>query len=393
MSEPLPEPLPEAAPDETAEALRVRLRTPAQILGAVPHLVGFHPEHSLVVLALHGDRSRIGLTLRYDLPPPEYDDRLAADVALRVAHDGAGSALVVCYPSLAATEVGVDADARSPEAVLPRRSLAAAVRAALTDEGVSLTDAFCVMGGRFWSYICSNERCCPPEGRPLAEPDGAVNALAAAQALSGRVVLPDRDALVASVAPDPAYDTPERCAALDRVLEEAADLVLDGRRRDLRQRALAVFEALVTRFAREPGAADVTADELAWAVAGFYDVHVRDAVLAAAAAVPVSRSPWELDDPDSGADLTTYLSLFTVLARRCYPPDDAPVCTALAFAAYGLGDGALAWAALDRALETEPDYSLAQLLAEGLQRQVAPGDLRRTWARAGAEVARLIAED
>jgi hypothetical protein len=57
---------------------------------------------------------------------------------------------------------------------------------------------------------------------------------------------------------------------------------------------------------------------------------------------------------------------------------DAPVCTLLAWIAYGAGDGARANVALDRALGTDPEYSLAVLLRQALDGGVTPREVRRT---------------
>ena len=49
----------------------------------------------------------------------------------------------------------------------------------------------------------------------------------------------------------------------------------------------------------------------------------------------------------------------------------------LGFCAWLAGDGALAWCAVDRCREVDPDYSLADCVAELLTRAVPP----RTWTR------------
>jgi hypothetical protein len=54
----------------TAPATRVRLTDPSELIAAVPHLLGFHPRDSLVVISL--DRRRLGMTLRADLVEQEH---------------------------------------------------------------------------------------------------------------------------------------------------------------------------------------------------------------------------------------------------------------------------------------------------------------------------------
>jgi hypothetical protein len=63
-------------------------------------------------------------------------------------------------------------------------------------------------------------------------------------------------------------------------------------------------------------------------------------------------------------------------------PYDAPAAAMLGWVAYAEGSGVLAAAALERALATDPGYSLALLLSDGLNRQVPPAALRSVWARA-----------
>jgi hypothetical protein len=47
----------------------IRLSSPADLLSAVPHLLGFHPTKSLTLLCLTGSgSSRLGLVARVDLP-------------------------------------------------------------------------------------------------------------------------------------------------------------------------------------------------------------------------------------------------------------------------------------------------------------------------------------
>jgi hypothetical protein len=72
----------------------------------------------------------------------------------------------------------------------------------------------------------------------------------------------------------------------------------------------------------------------------------------------------------------TLLRVLSEAVRRLPPPYDAAVCASLAWVAYANGDGVVANIALDRALETDPTYSLALLIDDALYRQVPPSALQ-----------------
>jgi hypothetical protein len=76
-----------------------------------------------------------------------------------------------------------------------------------------------------------------------------------------------------------------------------------------------------------------------------------------------------------GPELEWDLDVWREVVRRARPDLVAPPATLLALAAWRLGDGALAWVAVERALGTDPGYPLAQLIAEALARGLAPTTL------------------
>jgi len=85
-----------AAPDGSRCAARsvhvetdARLTSPAQLVAALPHWLGFQATESLVVLCLHEPRGRLGLTMRYDLPPVVQEAQLLGEVLARVRHEDA----------------------------------------------------------------------------------------------------------------------------------------------------------------------------------------------------------------------------------------------------------------------------------------------------------------
>src|SRR5690606_18674551 len=167
--------------------------------------------------------------------------------------------------------------------------------------------------------------------------------LAAESALAGQVVLPGREALEASILP-PQGKVAE--VAREQVLT-AADIALAARYLDrgaaaCRAEAIEHIEALARRWA--DGDHTLEPAEAAYAVVSMADKAVRDRAAAVALEVPME----------------TYLALLVQLCRSADPPTTAPVATVLAWVAYMHGEGALANVALDRALECQPGYTMAE---------------------------------
>ena len=184
-----------AGPDEDdAPTAVVRIGGPADILGVLPYRIGFHPSESLVVVCLEGPRRRDRLVMRVDLPSPAERRGVVSDIAERVAHVGASSSVVVVY-----TE---DADAGRGRSRLAHAGLVQALRSALRHREIQLHEALLVRAGRWWSYLCHDSGCCPPEGTPLPEQPTAATLRYAAEAVGqGERVLADRDELRRSVEP------------------------------------------------------------------------------------------------------------------------------------------------------------------------------------------------
>ena len=73
----------------------ITLRSPAELLAVIPHLLGFEPCRCIVVVAIR-DR-RIGLTQRMDLPAHERVGEVSDALVGHVLRDAADAALLVGY--------------------------------------------------------------------------------------------------------------------------------------------------------------------------------------------------------------------------------------------------------------------------------------------------------
>lgn len=239
------------------------------------------------------------------------------------------------------------------------------MRAIRDEPRLDVVEAVLLGRRRWWSY-CEEVGCCPPEGRPLEQRSTALTTLAAAYALTGSAVLPDRAALASSVGVEPDADTPEQRRCLLAAGERASRLTVADRRGSL----LALVDTLAERLT-DPrrSVADTEAVQLATLAR---DVAARDDVLLQAVS-PARREQ--------------VLRVLRAAARRTPSPYDAPLCTMLAWFAYADGDGTLANIALERALRSEPDFPLALLVRASLDRQLPPSSLMEVMGGAAREIA------
>lgn len=335
----------------TDAQVRVKLRSPADIIDAVPYLVGFEPQRSLVVLSLRGPRSRLGLTARIDLPAARSATACARNFVGYLKRDGAARAIIVLYPP---------SDGIVHPSVKP---LADALIKHLTRARIGVSEVLCVSDGRWWSMQCTDDECCPSSGT-LIERD-ATSELAVAMTVEGHVVLGSREELAAMLDPVSGLAAAAMAYAVPRVHDEFTARVAAGDKEDLVDELLALFRAAVD--ARAAGlAGELTADDAAKLIVALRLWGVRDEVFT-----------WY-----EGGRGDATRSLLLELVRRSVLPGDASALTVLAWVCYLRGEGVLAGIAIDRARTADPEYSFAQLLDQVLSGAVNPSIFQEAIASA-----------
>lgn len=340
---------------DTSAPTVVKLSTPADILGMLPYRLGFVPTESLVVVCLEGPRRRDRLVMRVDLEAVEHDKQLADYVAAHVARAGANAAIIVCY-----TAVDSEPDAGSGEPLtLPRRHLVDTVVDTLARRDIGVVEALLVSGQRWWSYHCSNPVCCPATGSDLPpELTAAAAHYAAEHVASGGVLLANREELERSV-------QPARNPVADAVRAQAADAAhvrmlvafLSERPGAMCRLTVELLDEVAGLWSE--GARELDANDAATLLAGLHDKRVRDHAMTLL-----------LD-----YDHEMLLDLFTHLARAADDDAAAPVSTVVAWIAYASGNGGLANVAVERALTCDPDYTMAQLIEQGLASMIPPNQV------------------
>jgi hypothetical protein len=296
------------------------LTSPHDLLAAIPFMIGYHPENSLVLVALKDDN--VGMAMRVDMPTdiaPESYDLLAS----HFQREAADAALIVAY---------VDSES-DPEAVLINTS------AALLRAGISIKESLIVSDGRYRSMLCHDSECCPPLGSPI--PDIDSSRIAAEHVIAGHPMpFANVSGLVQSIAALPSamqesWQSEVRAFWIESDSESLLDLQRDG--------ATAVID-LAGEYALGRGAED---RELAARVIGrISDIQVRDYALGSH------------NDETADAYWQMWRELLLIAPRGFV----APIASIFAALAYERGEGALAHKALDRALADDERYSLALLL-------------------------------
>ncbi|MEV0224044.1 DUF4192 domain-containing protein [Streptomyces sp. NPDC050704] len=359
---------------------QVTLRTPAELADALPYLLGYRPEDSIVLVALHdrdgrgrfGGRARLGI-------PGHADDW--PSVAEQLTHGLVkGSERRGAFPeSMVAFLCQEPKDGESGRDVMERlRPLAQLLRTACGVLDVPVVEALCISDGRFWSYCCPSEHCCPLDGTPMGLPGTSV--LAAAATYAGLQVRGTLRELRARLAPWETAAALEQESALDAVSMALIPRILDDESRaGVADQTLELTHRVMRRFA-EAGTssgtlpADLQDDELlahdeaATLILGLQDRTTRD-----------RAAEWMEGDEAGPA-----LRLWRALARRCvgsYGEHAAAPLTLAGWVAWSVGDELEAREALAMALGADPGYLFARLLHQACNEGLDPESIRRCLRR------------
>jgi hypothetical protein len=389
---------------------QIRLRGPADVVAVLPYQLGYHPQDSIVVVALH-DRS-VGLIERLDLPRPQ-DAEAAARVLLGpLLRDRPEAVLLVGYETAAGSS----------------RPALDALRRLVVEAELAVVDRLVVRDGRWFAIDCA-DTCCPPSGTLVQVADSPAVAEYVGLEVSP---LTGRSAIAALVAADPALVEAVDAALADAELADAelaeAELAdaepgdaepgdaepgdaepgdvgdpgagqhdagqpgSDRSETARRLEALAGWAVVCDVSGDATDVEDLGPAEVAVLVRSLEDVELRDGLVAwlCPGTLPLDVLPadlvdalrctlpaptWHSRSPDGSAAIAARRLVARLQALVRSVPDEhaAPALTVLANLAWWHGDGALARTCLDRALEALPGYRLARLLERMLDLGVRPG--------------------
>ena len=351
---------PRQRPDRTAQSSRdqstgeevLKLSSPADVRAAVPYLIGFKPERSLVFLGLTEDKHRLAVTGRINAPTEVADAEHCADsVASVVLRTEARQVLVVYFgplPAASGRYPDTEACDRADESTV--RDLADVIEERLGDAGIEVVA---------WVWEAS-------EGRSRAEEVDASSPFELASVVAGHRTFGSRAELAEQVAARPSAmrpviaETITRLGALrlptEDLMEGLEDLLASRGRWDDDLRSLP----------------PLTGQQAALCCLALARFPIRDALIGSLA---LSREP-------------SFEDLWCEVLHIAPDESIAPIASVLAIEVYLKGNGVLARCALDRALQSDPDYSLAHLMQNSLDYGLPPTEVRAGFASAFEKVRR-----
>ncbi|KOU11451.1 MULTISPECIES: DUF4192 domain-containing protein [Streptomyces] len=368
---------PDRAPqDSPGSEQQVTLRTPAELADALPYLLGYRPEDSIVLAALRDrdGRGRFGGRARLGIPANPDDwagaaGQLVHGLVTGSERRGVRPEQMVAY---LCQEPGPGETGR--EVMERLRPLAQKLRVACGALDVPVVEALCISAGRFWSYCCDEEACCPAEGLPMGLPGTSV--VAAAATYAGIQVRGTLRELRARMLPREDAAAAEQAAALDAAATTLVSRILDAAgRSEVAEETLDTAERVMRRLAAAPPVSGVPAEDLrddhllgheeaAALILGLQDRTTRDRAAA-----------WMEGDEAAAA-----MRLWRALARRCvgaYGEHAAAPLTLAGWVAWSTGDELEAREALAMALGADPDYLFARLLHQACNEGLDPESIRR----------------
>ena len=322
----------------TSQPSDFHLNRPGVLIAALPAVLGFVPEKSLVLVTV--DRGEMGCVMRVDLSD-ELADSLAhiADVAAAARPDSAIAVII--------DEDGATCRMCNDE----YRELADGLAGVLAGQGIELLAVHLVdrvaAGGRW--------QCVDGCGSAGIVEDPSASPLAVAAVLDGRRLYTRRAELQQVIEVTDAA----RAASLADVIEAdkpAVERPDSAARQDV--------EVAIAAAARVAGANklpdDLRDDELsrlAWALT---DLRVRDTLYALAVGEKADQAE----------------ALWALLSRSLPEPWRVEALVLLAFSAYVRGDGPLAGVSLEAALRADPSHRMAGMLDTALQSGLRPEKIR-----------------
>ncbi|MET1053165.1 MAG: DUF4192 family protein [Mycetocola sp.] len=354
----------------------IKTHNAEDFLALVPHLTGFQPRQSIVLVAFRGTRT-CG-ALRYGLPEPDAPKAVRRRVATTMV------GMICRIPDVdALVPVIYTDDPFAPGDAMPFADFTRTLVLRARFSGFLVRDALCVAADAWASYLDDDA---PSTGHPLAMIAASdTHRTLAASGAAGPLADLDAESELPVARFEIRERTAKRYTELER-LRDTAELApalvfdhgFDGDIVGFAERLLTADRgmtpadaALLTFIVQGPGLRDEVLLTWAWdtgfglAVAGMNDRHNAGLDIGD---VPGSMALGGFGMPRPDPErLRAAIGLLKDVASRVPRRAKPPLLTMIAWSYWALGSGTLAGRWMDQARAIDRDYGLAELLDTMLQ--------------------------
>gem|GEM_PF-1017905 len=326
----------------------VQIDGPANLLATVPHLLGFNPENSLVIVAVKGENDQVVVAMTIDLPQKvEFDQDFVSNLKETLKRSGADGLVTVFY-----LENDPQDYVKVANFLMNEVSTQFHVR-----------DILWVYESKWASFLCIDQNCCPANGRPLSVENSSKSS--ATLSLVGKPMVGNKKELDNFLKPT-------------KVNQDLVPLIS----KFAKQKARAEHNQNHPKWAKTQFSflsqkkVFNEFDEKIWArlLFGLTDIPVRDALLAHH--IDISQI---CEDPNEY--LVSIARKWAKVARVAPADFRTPICTCVAAFLWQAGEGILARSAVDFALAQDPQFHLAKLLNNALNSGMPPWEFRDAFTK------------
>ena len=131
------------------------LTSPHDLLAAIPFLVGFKPEDSIILISIRD--GSVSMAMRVDFPDSLGNEEVSTLIS-HLERDKADAVLAIFY---------------LPDAPTDSTSIVQALTSAIEAHGLHLRESIIVSAGRWRSLLCDDKECCPESGSAMPELSGS----------------------------------------------------------------------------------------------------------------------------------------------------------------------------------------------------------------------------
>ncbi len=338
------------------------------VVAAIPYVLGFHPQNSLVLIAIDRHQNRWGLTARLDLPSKLMAPAFLADLhqSIDYLRLQPGSRLSVVLfgelPQLQAESIW--------------RAVQGLLQPLLATSQAEILQGIYVSSTRLWAFNCSDSPPCPTGGVLLAEIDASRTR--AEFVWAGHAPCASHREIQAALSANHSYSA-ELGAAFEFYLERFRQT---SEPFSLRHPAAKILDKKIKDFLA--GKTIFTSDHKAILIAAFALPELRDLLIEGFFYWILPGEP-SMPPPSQNHRLAAEAVLFELIHAANNKWSVAPLAV-LGIMKWAHGQGAWAHSALMLSQKADPNYTLAILGLRLIQEGVIPRWAERSFFGSNSSV-------